>query len=356
VLSLERSQSWISGQIVALSAALGLPVVGVLIGRELWLARPLRAFAVGVVLAAYPVLLRMGVLFHPETTFAFLVALALLLTMRANRSGWSPAQGLAVGAVCGLAVWARASAAVVIVVLAVFAAVSGGREARRFLAAGALAVVIVAGPWWAIAYHLWGNPLQSDLDRPGYMLTGGEPVSFFLSAPLRSLVMHPYRPDFQNELLPKLHAELWSDWFGGIHALWAHPSRLDRVTASTQSVLGLVGDALALAGLCLVGLPAVARIRRPDMDPRRRSWALLAGLAVVSFAAFVITLVRFPQTQGDPIKSSYLLFTAPCWAAFTVAAWVEARRRSPWLHAGLVLVAALYVGSYVATLSGAFGL
>ena len=63
-------------------------------------------------------------------------------------------------------------------------------------------------------------------------------------------------------------------------------------------------------------------------------------------------LVRFPQQYGDPIKSSYLLFTAPCWAAFTVAAFAALLRRRI-VGAALVVGACLYVASYAADLEGA---
>jgi hypothetical protein len=188
------------------------------------------------------------------------------------------------------------------------------------------------------------------------MLPNGEPLTFYVSAPLRSLVLHPYRPDFQNEFLPKLHAELWADWFGGIHHLWGRSTRLDRVTASTQSVLGFVGDLLALVGLGLTGVPAVARLVRGRSATAVGDvgWALIAVLAVASFAAYFVTVVRFPQAQGDPIKSSYLLFTAPCWAALSMAAWRWAHHRSRVGRYCLCAFAVLYLGSYGAMLGGAF--
>ena len=78
--------------------------------------------------------------------------------------------------------------------------------------------------------------------------------------------------------------------------------------------------------------------------------AVLALIAVASFAAFVVMLVRFPQRYGDPIKSSYLLFTTPCWAVFSVAAWSWIRSRSRRLHLVLAAAAVLYVVSYATDL------
>ena len=135
--------------------------------------------------------------------------------------------------------------------------------------------------------------------------------------------LHPYRPDFGNQLLPKLHSDLWSDWYGALERQWLTPTRVERVTASTQSVLGFLGDALALAGLAALAIPAAVRAvrRRAAAEagwPTDLGLGLLAWVALATFAAFVFTVIRFPQRGGDPIKSSYLLFTAPCWAIFSV--------------------------------------
>ncbi|HET7572839.1 MAG TPA: hypothetical protein VFJ77_09270 [Gaiellaceae bacterium] len=353
VLGLGASGDWYSGQVISLAATLGLVAVAVLVGRELWPERPWLALGTGAVVVAYPVVLRLGILFHPEALFALLASLALLLGLRAARTSWSVRRGLGLGVVCGLAALTRASALAAVVALLAVALVAGRRGALGFAVACLGALAVVAGPWWIAAYHLWGNPLESNLDRPGYMLPHGQPLSFYVSAPLRTLVVHPYRPNFENQLLPKLHAELWSDWFGGLTHLWAHPTRLQRVTASTQSVLGFAGDALALAGLALAGIPAVVRLVRLH-DRRAVAWAFVTVFCVLAFAAFVATLVRYPQTEGDPIKTSYLLFTAPCWAALAVAAWERLRARIPVVGAAVAAVGVVYAGSYAVTLAGVF--
>jgi hypothetical protein len=188
------------------------------------------------------------------------------------------------------------------------------------------------------------------------MIAGGEPRSFFVSFPLRTLVLHPYRPDFANQLLPQLHADLWSDWFGAFHTNhWRGASRLERATASTQSVLGFVGDALALGGLAVIGLPALVRtLRKRERRQRDPALALLALVALAGFAAFTAQVTRYPQIDGVELKASYLMFAVPAFAVFSVGTWLRlARWRST---AGWVLAvsAILYAVSYGTSLAATF--
>ena len=215
------------------------------------------------------------------------------------------------GAALGGTALVRQSAPIVILSLAVVVVVLGRRQALRFGVVALVAILFVAGPWWGYQAHRLGNPIKSNLDRPGYMLDR-QPRSFFVSLPLPDLVTRPYRESFRNELLPKFHADLWSDWFGTVHN-WQTPSRVDRVVASSQSILGFGGDVLVLGGL-----------------------------------------IRFPQADGDPIQAHYLLFLAPAAAIFAVAAG-----RWAWLRVGfprfaLLTWLALYLVSFVTLLLTSF--
>jgi uncharacterized repeat protein (TIGR01451 family) len=351
-VSLDRSESWSAGQLVALACGAGLIAVSGLIGREVWPDHPRRALATAAVVAAYPVVYRTSILFHPEVPFALLCGLAVLAFLRASRRGWPRRLGWWLGAALGAAAITRQPAVVVMGVLAVSALVLGGRASFPLLARAAIVVVLVAGPWWGYATWRWSNPLQSNLEPRKSLMLPHQPRSFYVSFPVRQLVVHPYRPDFSNELLPQLHAELWSDWFNVIHgdrATWG----LERATASSQSVLGFVWDALALGGLVALALPGAYRtLRRRSRAPADVGLGVLAALALAAFGSFVIELIRFPQQYGDPIKSSYLLFTAPYWAAFSVAAFAALLRRRVFA-AALVVFACLYAASYAADLAGA---
>ena len=348
-ISLSRSESWSVGQLIALVAGIGFLVTTGLIAREVWPGHPRRALAVGAFAACYPVVFRMSVLFHPEMPFALFCALAVLVFLRAARRGWPGRLGFGLGAALGAAALTRQPAVVVIGCLGAAGLYLGRRRAAGFLTRAAIVLLLLAGPWWGYATARFGNPLQSNLTPRGMQMMSSQPLSFYVSFPLRTLVLHPYRPDFADSLLPKLHAELWSDWFGYVHRL--PPTGLARVTMSSQSVLGFVGDALAIGGLAALAVPAGLRvIRRGSRTPSDVGLGLLGLIALGAFVAFVVELIRFPQAYDDPIKSSYLLFTAPCWAIFSVAAW-NALARHRRLGVALVAVGGLYVASYATDLA-----
>ena len=350
-ISLSRSEPWTVGQLIALACGGGLLLVTGLIAREVWPDKPRRALAAAAFAAAYPVVYRMSVLFHPEMPFALLCALALLIFLKASRREWPHRLGWWLGAACGAAALTRQPAVVVIGCLGAAGLFLGRRRAGGFLARAAIVTLLLAVPWWAYAMHRWHNPLQSNLAPRKSLMLDHQPPSFYVSFPLRTLVVHPFEPDFSNELFPKLHAELWSDWFRVIHQ--QSPTRLERVTASSQSVLGFFGDALALGGLVALAIPGALRVlRRSSRAPADVGLGVLALLALVSFAAFVVTLIRFPQQYGDPIKSSYLLFTTPAWAVFSVAAWAALLRHKR-LGIALIAVAGLYAVSYTTDLGAA---
>ncbi len=351
-LARARSVPWSSGQLISLASACGLVGVTWALAREVLPGRRYLPLLAAGAAAALPVVLREGVIFHPELPFAFLVAAALLVFVRGAGAGWGIRYGIGVGVLVGIAALTRQTAVSVALTLALAALLIGRRSALRFLAAAGLALLLVAGPWWAYQTSRFGNPVQANLNRPGYMLPHGQPLSFFVSFPARDLVEHPYRNAFANELLPKFHADLWSDWYGVDRNYWAAPSRSARVLASSQSLLGLVADCIVLAGLLLLGLPALLRVARGrSRSGSDATLATLALLSIVAWAAFVATLVHYPQAGGDPIKASYLLFLAPAAAIFGVAYGDRLWRRSSWWRVALIAWSLLYAISYAGVLA-----
>lgn len=353
VLTYVADQPWAAKVLLTLTLTAVLVVLAAVLARE---ALPGRRWAPVVAAAAtalLPVTLRIGIVFHPDPLFAVLALCAVLAVLRAAARGWPLQHAVAAGALLGLAALTRQSALVIVVSVAAATLLLGRRRALGFLAVTLAATVLVAGPWWGYQASRFGNPIQSNLDRPGYMLER-QPLSFFVSLPLPDLVSRPYRESFKNELLPKFHAELWSDWFGAIHD-WVDPSRTSRVLASTQSVLGLGGDALVLWGLFAVGVPATRRaLRAPPASRQDAALVAMTTLFLLSWLAFVAMLVRFPQADGDPIQAHYLLFLGPVSCVFGLIAALRAWGRGTAWRAAVLAWAALYSVSYAATLWTAF--
>ena len=165
----------------------------------------------------------------------------------------------------------------------------------------------------------------------------------------------PYRESLRNELLPMFHAELWSDWFGLYHDRWLDRPRSERFLASTQSSLGLFFDLAAIGGLLGFGIPALRRVlRRAETTACDYPAAAALVFAALAWAAYVATLVRFPQRDGDPIKSSYLAFLAPVFATAAVAAGAWLWRRGTGWRVAVVGWCVLYAVSYAGFLATSF--
>ena len=342
-----------TGQGLSVAWTAAFLLVAWLLARELWPGRPGLTAAAAALTAALPIVLRLGVMFHPEMQFALLAVLGIFLTVRAERRGWPLRYGVGAGVALGLGALTRPTAAIVMVGLGLAVLVAGRRKARRFAAGAAAAVVLVAGPWWGYQGARFGNPLQSNLDR--YILSEGQPREFYVSAPVEDLVLRPYRPHFAGELWPQFHADLWSDWFGAQHRYWPEPPEgTTAVFVSSQSVLGLMFAPLALAGLAGFGVASGRRLVRGsprDGDFARAAFLLLAA---ASWVAFVVTLVRFPQEGGDPIKSSYMLYLAPVFALSALAAAAQLWERGRAWRVAVAAWASLYAASYAGFLVTAY--
>jgi hypothetical protein len=345
------NERWLPLVLIDYVAAVAFVPLTALLAREVW-PHSRTAPALGALGAALlPPIFAASLFFHPDPPFALLAVAATLVAVRAARTGPTLAAGVVTGVLLGAAAWTRQSAPVVAVALLAGIVLGTRRAGVRYALAAALAMLAVAGPWWVHQIDVYGNPVLSNLDRPGYMLDH-EPRSFFVSAP-GDLIVRPRAYSFENKLLPRFHAYLWSDWGGGYHH-WGEEKPGAKVLASVQSVLGFGADGLVLGGVFLIGLPALgraARGRRGGADP---PLTVLTTLFLLSWAAFVATLVRFPQKGGDPIKVHYLLFLAPVSIVFAIAAGAGLVRRGGWTRLAVYGWLAAYSASWVLTLATAF--
>jgi hypothetical protein len=345
------NEAWLPIVLVDYVSAVALVPITALLAHEVWPERRW-APAVGAVGATLlPSVFAAGLYFHPDPPFAAIAAGAALLVVRALRTGLSAWGGVAAGLALAAAALTRQSGALVAILLLGSALVVARRRAVPYVVAAAAVLVIAVGPWWIHQYHVYDDPLRANLNRPGYMIDR-EPRSFYVSFPV-ALVTHPYHYSFQYALLPRFHAYLWSDWGGNYHD-WDDPKPHARTLASIQSVLGLGGDALVLVGLAAFGVPASLRSLRRRGDPRDGVYTVLTAFFVLTWAAYIVELIRFPQKGGDPIKAHYLLFLAPAAIVFAIASGSWLVSRGGWRRALLVAWVAVYAVSWALAIETAF--
>jgi 4-amino-4-deoxy-L-arabinose transferase-like glycosyltransferase len=347
------NQPWLPLVLIDFVSAVALVPITAWLAHEVWprsrVAPPLGAFGA----ALLPPIFAASLYFHPDPPFAVLCVAATALVVRALRKGLTVRAGIAAGILLGAAALSRQSAAVVAVALLAAVVLIARRDVWRYAAAVSIAMVVVAGPWWFHQIERYGNPVQSNLNRPGYMLDH-QPRSFYVSLPTE-LVTRPHYYHFENKLLPRFHAYLWADWAGNYHRLWESPRPHAKTLASVQSVLGFGGDALVLGGLALLGVPALVRVaKQRARDSADTALATLTVLFIASWAAYVATLIRFPQKGGDPIKVHYLLFLGPVSIVLAIAAGLALARRGRWPRAVLLAWLAAYTISWALTLATAF--
>lgn len=346
------NEAWLPLVLIDFVSAVALVPLTAWLAHELWpesrWAAPLGAAGATLL----PGVFAASLYFHPDPPFAAISVAATALVVRATRRGLTVPAGIAAGIVLGAAALTRQSGPIIAGSLLSAVVLIARRGAWRYTAAAVVAMVVVAGPWWYHQIRLYGNPVQSNLNRPGRMLDH-QPLSFFVSFPTE-LVTRPQLSNFQNELLPRFHAYLWSDWHGDYHQYWKSSKPYARTLASVQSVLGFGGDALVLGGLGLFGIPALLRVLRRRARGSDAGLAVCSVLFVVSWAAYVTMLVRFPQRDGDPIKVHYVLFLGPVSIVFALAAGFALARRGGWRRGVLLAWTCAYAVSWALTIATAF--
>jgi hypothetical protein len=237
-----------------------------------------------------PVVLRVGAMFHPEPLSMLLTAVALLLAVRLlGRPGYSWQLAVATGAALGLGQLVRAFSlwtfAAVVVALAV-------ARAWRPLVVVVLATVVVASPWYIRQAIRYGDPI---FDRPtrNEAIWDRRPARFYVGLGLPQVFTDPIRPHFLNEAIPTTYSDVWGDYFG----VW-------RGSRERQSFVGLLPTLLAVGGWLLL-------LARSVRAPPRLAVALLPGLGLLGYLYFTVS---YPTPDGDVLKASYMLTTAPAWA------------------------------------------
>ncbi|HEY8316277.1 MAG TPA: hypothetical protein VIG35_05380 [Gaiellaceae bacterium] len=282
--------------------------------------------------AFLPAVAKTAGMFYPETlnmlvsTAAITLATWMLLRRRLSLK-WL----LALGGVLAAGQLVRASSTFTLVAVGIgFMAAACARRYRRHMPLRTVAIAIgvlvaLASPWYLrqfLKYHtvphaniaIYWNGLSGEiLARDPYFRVSTD-----------DLLNRPVRPYFINEAFPVMYTEVWGDWFG--YWAWsgysAGPSPEALAVLKQQTRIGILPTALAIAGwLALIGVAVRRRVEGISLLP------------VVLLPLFAVGIVFWrayaqPTPDGNLIKASYALTSAPIWAlAFGVAVeWLSRRR------------------------------
>jgi hypothetical protein len=278
------------GQVLNWIVLIATAVVLWLLARELFPRRPWLQLSALAFFCFLPVVLRVGAMFHPEPLSMLLCASAMLLATRMlgrGDYGWQLA--VATGVTLGLAQLVRAFSLWTFAAVVIAFAVA---RAWRPLALIVVVTAVLTAPWYIRQAVEYGNPV---FDRPTKQesIWSRRPACFYVCLGLPEVVTDPIRPHFKNEAVPTTYSEVWGDYFG----VW-------RGNRESQSILGLLPTLLAVGGWLVL-------LVRSRGDPVRLSVALLPGLGLLGYLYFTVS---YPTPDGDVLKASYMLTTAPAWA------------------------------------------
>jgi 4-amino-4-deoxy-L-arabinose transferase-like glycosyltransferase len=323
----------------------GTAVLVLVLARMLWPERRRLQLAALAFFVFLPVAMKMAAMFHPELLSLFLSTLALTVAVHMLvREDFRRRTAVALGVALGAAQLVRAFTLwtfVAVVAVLVVAAIARAADRRRILVATGIAVAVTAvvtAPWYIRQAVHYSNPV---FNRPTVQapLWRRRPVSFYTALGLPQSLSDPVRPNFVNDVIPTVYDDVWGDYFGGY--LWGAggpiPPRTHRQLVA-QAYIGLVPTAFAVAGL--IGLLVVTLRRRVLRD--RPAQLLVPMLAVAGIVGFLYFTVSYPTPDGDVLKASYMLTTAPAWAL--CFGWTfDALTHDRLVRLGLVLLLALGV-------------
>ena len=288
-----------------------------------------------------PVVVKSAAMFYPETlnmalcTAAIVVAARMLL-----RRDYRLRMAVLLGAAVGGAQLVRVSSGWVGIAIAIaFLAAGVVRAApwHALLRAGGVAILaaaVVTAPWYQYQLRTHTSPVSRlrPQETPGSSTHRTSRTPYF-SAGLPRVFSAPFRPHYEGAGFPVTYSDTWGDYWGccAWNPLSGPPTAGQKRSLEGQSVLGVLPTLLALAGLA--GLLVLA-LRR-----RSAALALVPLVPLVAFAIYVAVTAKYPNPEGDTLKATYLLLSAPCWAlAFGFAVDRLSRRRSLAIALALVLV------------------
>jgi hypothetical protein len=317
------------------------------LARLLFPERPLVWVAALAFFTFLPVVVKSAAMFYPETLNTALCTAAVVVAARMLlRREYGPRWAVLLGLLLGVAQLVRVSSGWVGIAIAIAFLAAGVVRAvpwRILLRAAAIAIlaaVVVTAPWYQYQLRTHTSPVSRLHSVPAAPGATAQPAGHarYLSSGLPNVFSRPYRPHYEGAGFPVTYSDTWGDYWGC--CVWnpqhGPPPSGQRRLLESQSILGVLPTLLGLGGIVALLVLAVRR--------RSAALSLVPLVPLVAFAIYVAVTARYPNPEGDTLKATYLLLTAPFWAlAFGYAVDRISRRRSLAIVLGAVLVASALV-------------
>ncbi|HEX4520282.1 MAG TPA: hypothetical protein VH063_11945 [Gaiellaceae bacterium] len=292
-----------AAQVLNIAYWLGTILLVAAVARELWPGRRRIELGAAAFVALLPVVVETEAMFHPDPLSLLLSTLALWLCVRTFSN---PRYMVALGVTLGAAQLVRAFA--LWTVAAVFLGLLAGRRWRELAVVVALAIVIPA-PWYIHQRVTYGG--QPEFSQPAQPTP--LPHRFYVGLGIPGVITKPYR-SHHLQWIPVAYDGLFGDYFGawiwhsgtpvGKTASVTTPTAGQRHRLVLQGLLGIFPTLVALAGWVLMARAALRR-------PQALAVALLPAIAILGYIYFAAT---YWTSDGDLLKTSYMLSAAGAWA------------------------------------------
>ena len=263
-----------------------------LLARELFPRRPWLQLSALAFFCFLPVVLRVGAMFHPEP-----------LSMLLSRSRCcSPRACSAVATTAGSSPSRRASRSGSAQLVRAFSLWTFAAVVLGFAAARAWRPLLVIvrrdrgrRPRPGTSARRSSTAIRSSTVPRRTRRSGiGGPRRFYVGLGLPDVFTDPIRPHFRNEAIPTTYSEVWGDYFG----VWSG-------SRERQSIPRPAADAARARGLGR----AAGTLARESGPPAGRRCSRASGIL-----GYLYFTVSYPTPDGDVLKASYMLTTAPAWA------------------------------------------
>jgi hypothetical protein len=308
------ADSYRGAQYLNLAAVLATAWILLLLAKRVAPGRPSVWAAALLFFAFLPVVSKTAAMFHPEALNMLITTLGVwLATVIAHDRRFTPRRlFLLTAALCaGLLVRASTVFTILAVVAGLGTVVLGQRRGplpwRKIgVIAASVAAIAVAFLGTSKGRSFFGASLAHAVTSPTHF-TAVNGRQNFPRLDLSAMFNKPFRPNYVNEALPETYTEIWGDWIGAFAwssystGPWPPALRILR----DQTWIGIMPTALAIAGWLMLVWLAIKR---------RRELLVLALLPPIAVGGYLYRSLQFLSTDGDLLKASYVLTTAPVWA------------------------------------------